>query len=152
MQWVYLAGLVLILACLIFLMESKVFRKKRTATEKTGSTGKEAKEGGKKAAVESAARASRDGVDRYSLRGYIPEEKLPAGSKRELDEVMVYSQFLKRFPEFKADARIGATDKVLVVRTLSTKKQGDHNQLFISTIVYLVSTGNLLLESVRPRN
>jgi hypothetical protein len=88
----------------------------------------------------------KDGMDRSRLRGYTPPNRLPANTKRVLDEIMTYRDFIKLCPEFEADPRINAMEKVLVVRSSTVNTRG---QTLLSTTVYRVPSGSLLLESVK---
>ncbi len=93
-----------------------------------------------------SVRVKKDGIDRAAFPGYIPVEKLPKNSQRIMDEAMTYREFLLRFPEFEASARINASENVLVVRTATVNSRG---QTIMSTTVYSVSPVKLLIESAK---
>ncbi len=129
--------------------------KKKKNKEKTSSAtakkkAKEPPEGKKKITPEPTEKESesvkKNGVDRTAFRSYIPVEKLPKNQERIVDEVMTYREFLIRFPEFEASPRIDASEKVLVVRTVT---RNTRDQTLMSTMVYNVSPIKLLIESVK---
>jgi hypothetical protein len=153
--WILGVGLAITIMLVLFLIGRKDYMKegnpgaklaKKMSVEpaKKKKTTKEAKPAEKKQLP--PPDYPKDGMDRSRLRGYTASNRLPANTKRVLDEIMTYRDFIKRCPEFEADPKISATEKVLVVRSSTLNTRG---QTLMSTTVYRVSSASLLLESVK---
>lgn len=141
--WLWTVLLAVFVMLLLFMVGHRDYMHKKhpgLVKEKTAGGGKQ--KGGPRAAQQKGAGTA----DRSTLKGYVPAERLPAGSKRLLEEEMTYREFLKKFPEFQADAEIDAQTRLLVLRTATKNSRG---QTLLSTAVYRMPSGSLLLESVK---
>ncbi len=142
--WFWVTALVLFVMAMLFLIGHKGYMKEKhpeTGKSKPPAGGKKGKNG-----HQAAPKKDTGGTDRTRLKGYIPADRLPAGSKRLLEEEMTYREFLKKFPEFEGGVEIELQTRVLVLRTATKNSRG---QTMLSTTVYKMPSGNLVLESVK---